>query len=67
MIKESATSVVKAINKPLTSRISSPTTPTLAKRREIVENGDHKQQIGYAETCKTIKMSAKKDKRTHDK
>ncbi|KAK2164193.1 hypothetical protein NP493_1428g00036 [Ridgeia piscesae] len=60
MIQQSA-SVAKAINKPLKSRISSPTRALTTKGREIMEDGDDKQRLEYAEICKTIK---KKQERT---
>ena len=61
MIQQSASRVAKAINKPLKSRISSPTQALMTKRREMVENGDDKQPIEYAEICKTIKKKARQD------
>ena len=33
----------------------------MTKRREFVENGDNKQQIEYAEICKTIKKKGKRN------
>ncbi|MEG7521681.1 MAG: hypothetical protein M3H12_01060 [Chromatiales bacterium] len=45
MIQQSVTSVAKAINKQVKPRISSPTRALMKKRREMVENGDHKKRI----------------------
>jgi len=45
MIQQSAFKLAKAINKPLKLRISSPTKALMTKRREMLGNGDDKQQI----------------------
>ena len=61
MIQQSASTVAQAINKPLESRISS---PTRALKKKMVENGDDKQRIkiiGYASICKTIKKKAREN------
>ena len=63
---KSASGVTKAINKPIKSRISSPTRALMTKRQELVENGDDKQRIGYAEICKTIKKKERKDIRKYN-
>ena len=60
MIQQSASRVAKAINKPLKSRISSPTRALMAKRQEMVENGNDKNRIDYTEICKTIKNESKR-------
>ena len=38
----------------------------MTKRREMVENGDDKQRIEYAEICKTIKKKAREDIRKYN-
>ena len=63
MIQQSASRVATAITKPLKSRISSPTRALMTKRREMVEIGDDKQRIEYAEICVTIKKKARQDNR----
>ena len=52
MIQQSMSRVAKAINKPLPSRISSPTRGLMMKQREMVE---------YAEIGKIIKKKARAD------
>jgi len=60
MIQQSATSVKKAINKLLESRISSQTRALMTKRREMMEHGEHKQALTeHAETCKARKTESK--------
>ena len=61
MAHQSASNVAKAINKPHTSSISSPTRALITKRRKISENGENKQRIDYPEICKTIKKKARED------
>ncbi len=61
MIQQSAPRVAKTINKPLKSRISSPTRALMTKPREIVEIGDDKARIEYVEICKTINKKARED------
>ena len=56
-IQHSASKVAKAINKPLKSRISSPT------RREMVGNGDDKQRLS---TQKYARPSKRKQERTSE-
>ena len=38
----------------------------MTKRREMLENGDDKQQLEYAEICKTIKKKAREDIRDYN-
>ena len=38
----------------------------MTKRRELVGNGDNKQQLEYAEICKTIKNKAREDIRKYN-
>ena len=38
----------------------------MTKRRELVGNGDDKQQLEYAEICKTIKNKAREDIRKYN-
>ena len=66
MIQQSASSVAKAINKPLKSRISSPTRALMTKRREMAGNADNKQRIEYAVICKTIKKKPREDIRKYN-
>ena len=65
-IQQSASKVAKVINKPPKSRISSPTTALMTKRREVAENGVNKQRIEYADIFKTIKKKARDDIRKHN-
>ena len=58
MIQECASRVARAFNKPLKS---SPTRALMTKRRKMVENGQDKQQIEYAEKGKTTKKKARDD------
>ena len=66
LIQQSASRVAKVINKPLKSRISSPTLALMMKRREMVENGDDQQRIEYAEICKTNKKKVREDIRKYN-
>ena len=66
VIHHSASKMAKAINKLSKSMISSPTRTLMTKRREIVENGDDKQRVKYAEICKTVKKKAKEDIRKYN-
>ena len=66
MIQQCASRVAKAINKPLKSRISSPTQALMTKRRKMVENGDDKQRLEYAEICKTIMKKARDEIRKYN-
>ena len=62
----SASTQDKAINTPLKSRISSRTRVLMTRRREMVENGHHKQRIEYAEICKNITKKSREDKRKYN-
>jgi len=55
---ESTSRVVKATNKQVKPRISSPTPAVMTTRRAMVANGDYKQRIDYAETCIPSKIKA---------
>ena len=68
-MSETITNVIKqeAVNKPLISRISSPTRTVMTKRK-IVGNGDGdgKQRLEYAEICKIIKKKEREDIRKYN-
>ena len=66
VIRQSASIVAKAINKPHKSRISSPTRAIMTKRREMAENGDNKQRIEYTTICKTITKKTREDIRKYN-
>ena len=66
LIQQSATKVAKAFDKPLKSRISSPTRALMTKRNELVGIGDDKQRLEYAEICKKIKKKSKENTRKYN-
>ena len=65
-MQQNASRVAKAMNRPLTSRISSPTRALMKNRREMLGNTDDKHGIECVEICKTIKKKAREDIRKYN-